>query len=181
MEHRLDEYSKAVGQVIGTKTREKREPLEQENRVLKRELELLRREFTVLCEEVALERELKNLRSEVAKACKQVTRLLAIESRFDARQADLEGKQARLERELAKTKDRLGKMRVDRSIAAYNLAELRKQAQTSAGASVELEFESRSSHFQMKATHPDAARALKDFAIGIINGQADGTPWPGAG
>jgi hypothetical protein len=43
--------------------------------------------------------------------------------------------------------------------------------------SVELEFDSRSSHFQMKANHPDAARALKEFATGIINGQADGTLW----
>jgi hypothetical protein len=32
----------------------------------------------------------------------------------------------------------------------YELREMRKQAQASAGASVEMEFESRSSHFQMK-------------------------------
>jgi ABC-type uncharacterized transport system substrate-binding protein len=29
----------------------------------------------------------------------------------------------------------------------------------------------------MKATHPDAAKALKEFATGIINGQTDGTIW----
>jgi hypothetical protein len=54
---------------------------------------------------------------------------------------------------------------------------MRKQMNASAGASVELEFESRSSHFQMRATHPDAAKALREFATGIINGQADGTLW----
>jgi hypothetical protein len=70
---------------------------------------------------------------------------------------------------------------VDQSITDYNFREMRKQMDASAGASVELEFESRSSHFQMKANHPDAARALKEFATGIINGQADGTIWlPGS-
>jgi hypothetical protein len=106
-----------------------------------------------------------------------VPKLPAIAARFDARQEDLEAEQTRLQRELAKTKDRLGKMRVDQSIANYNLAQLQKQAQASGEASIEMEFESRSSRFQMKATHPDAARALKEFATGIINGQADGTVW----
>jgi hypothetical protein len=58
MEHRLDDFGKAVGQVIGTKTRETREPLEEENRVLKRELELLRREAASLRDEVERERAL---------------------------------------------------------------------------------------------------------------------------
>jgi chromosome segregation ATPase len=124
-----------------------------------------------------LRRELRDLRNEVAEARKQVPKLPAIVAGFDARQADLEAEQIRFERELAKTKDRLGKMRVDQSITSYNLAELRKQTQASAGASVELEFESRSSHFQKKATHPDAARALKKFAAEIISGQGDGTLW----
>jgi hypothetical protein len=66
---------------------------------------------------------------------------------------------------------------VSQSIAGYELTQLRKQTQASGEASVELEFESRSAHFQMKATHPDAAKALKEFATGIINGQADGTLW----
>jgi hypothetical protein len=72
MDYRLDAYSKAVGQVIGTKTRETREGLEREDSAIKRELELLRREFTVLREEVGLERGLRDLRSEVAEARKQV-------------------------------------------------------------------------------------------------------------
>jgi predicted nucleic acid-binding Zn-ribbon protein len=142
---------------------------------------LLRRELTVLRQEVGVERGLKDLRREVAKAQRQIPELPAIAAQFDAEQKHLKAKQALLEHELAMTKDKLGKLRVDQSITDYNLREMRKQVDASAGASVELEFENRSSHFQMKATHPDAARALKEFAMGIINGQADGTIWlPGS-
>jgi hypothetical protein len=98
-------------------------------------------------------------------------------AQFDAEQKQLKAKQARLERELDATKDKLGKVRVTQSITDYNLREMCKQVDASAGASIEMEFESRSAHFQMKATHPDAAKALKEFATGIINGQADGTLW----
>jgi chromosome segregation ATPase len=136
----------------------------------KNELKLLQHQFIVLREDFALAKSLRDLRDEVAEARAQVPKLPAIV-------ADLEAEQARLERELAKTKDRLGKMRVDQSIANYNLAQLQKQAQASSEASIEMEFESRSSHFQMRAAHPDAARALKEFATGIINGQTDGTLW----
>jgi hypothetical protein len=66
---------------------------------------------------------------------------------------------------------------VDQSITDYNFREMRKQMDASAGASIELEFESQSSHFQMKAAHPAAAAALKQFAAKIINGQVDGTVW----
>jgi chromosome segregation ATPase len=145
--------------------------------IVKRELKLLRHEFICLREDVALARALHDLHSEVVEARKQVPKLPAIVAGFDARQADLEAEQAHLERELAKVKDRVGKVRVDQSIANYNLAQLQKQTQASGEASIEMEFESRSAHFQMKATHPDAARALKDFATGIINGQKDGTLW----
>jgi hypothetical protein len=103
--------------------------------------------------------------------------MLAIAAQFDAEQKQLKAKQARLEHELAMTKDKLGKLRVNQSITDYNLGEMRKQMAASAGASVELEFESRSSHFQMKATHPDTARALKEFAGQIIDGQRNGTLW----
>jgi hypothetical protein len=82
-----------------------------------------------------------------------------------------------LERELAKTKDRLGKVRVNQSIAEYKLSEMSKQMETSSKASVEMEFESTSSRFQMKAAHPDAAKALKEFATQIIDGTRDGTLW----
>jgi hypothetical protein len=41
-----------------------------------------------------------------------------------------------------------------------------------------MEFESRSSgRFQMKAAHPEAAKALKEFAAQIIDGGQDGTIW----
>jgi hypothetical protein len=169
VEDRLDAYSRDVGQVIGTKARETREPLEEENRVLKREFELLRREFTILKHEVGLERGLRELRDEVAEARKQVPKFPAIASR-------LEAEQVRLQHELDATKKKLSNLRVDQSITNYNFGEMRKQMDASAGASVELEFESRSSHFQMKANHPDAARALK-FAARIINGEVDGTIW----
>jgi hypothetical protein len=104
-------------------------------------------------------------------------RLPDIEARIDVRQADVEDKQARLERELAKTKDRLGKMRVNQSISDYKLSEMSKQMDASSKASVEMEFESTSSRFQMRAAHPDAAKALKEFATQIIDGQRDGTIW----
>jgi hypothetical protein len=135
---------------------------------------VLRRELTVLRHEVGVERGLRDLRRQVVAAQKAVPNMPAIVAESIS---DLEGKQARLERELAKTKERVSRMRVDQSLTTYGLAELRKQAQASSEASIEMEFESRSSHFQMKATHPDAARALKEFATGIINGQTDGTLW----
>jgi len=115
-------------QVIGTKVRETREPLEREIQFLRRELDVVRMEVNVK----ALE--------EVRTARAEIPSLVAVEAQFDARQADLEGKQARLERELATTKDRLGKLRVDQSITDYDLRELRKQAKASAAASIEMRF-----------------------------------------
>jgi chromosome segregation ATPase len=174
MDYRLDamgkEVTKAVGQALGEFRAQAREHCEREVGIVKRELELTRRELTVLREEVGVERGLHDLRAEVAEAREQVPKLPAIV-------ADLEAEQARLERELTKTKDRLSKVRVDQSIANYNLAELCKQAEASNKASIEMEFESTNSRFQMKATHPDAAKALQKFASEIINGQADGTLW----
>ncbi len=160
----------AVGQVVGEIRAQAREHCEREVGIVKRELELTRRELTVLRHEVGVERGLRDLRRQVVEAQKRIPDVPAIEAR-------LEAKQACLEHELAMTKDKLGKLRVNQSVADYELREMRKQMNASAGASVELEFESRSAHFQMKATHPDAARALKDFATGIINGQKDGTLW----
>jgi hypothetical protein len=98
-------------------------------------------------------------------------------AQFDAEQKQLKAKQARLERELDATKDKFGKLRVDQSITDYELREMRKQAKASSEASIEMEFETKSSRFAMKAVHPDAARALKDFAGQIIDGQRDGTLW----
>jgi hypothetical protein len=44
-------------------------------------------------------------------------------------------------------------------------------------AAIEMEFESTHSHFQVKASHPAAAAALKKFAAQIIDGSRDGTVW----
>jgi hypothetical protein len=137
MEHRLHEYSKAVGQVIGTKARDVRDQLEEGDAAIRREFELLQREFRVLQKEVALERGLKALREEVETARAEVPKLPAIAAQFDAEQKQLKAKQARLEHELAMTKD---KLRVNQSITDYNLREMRKQMDASAGASVELEL-----------------------------------------
>jgi predicted nuclease with TOPRIM domain len=125
---------------------------------------------------VALQRGLRDLRDEVEEAREQVPKIPAIADRLTAEQKHLEAEQARLERELAKTKDRISKMRADQSIMSYRLDELRKQTEASSAASIEMEFESRHSRFQMKAVHPEAAKALKEFATQIINGQ-DGTIW----
>jgi chromosome segregation ATPase len=172
-----DDLREVLVGIIVELRRERRAEIQEKVDPLERELKLLRHEFVILREDVALSRKLHDLHDEIAEARKQVPKLPAIVDQFDARQCDLEAEQARLERELAKTKDRLGKVRVNQSITDYNLKEMRKQMDVSAGASVELEFESRSAHFQMKATHPDAARALKEFAGQIIDGQRDGTLW----
>jgi hypothetical protein len=155
-----------VGIVVELR-RERSAEIQEKVDPLERELKLLRHEFIVLREDFALARSLHDLRSEVAEARKAVPKLPQIVDEFDARQTELEAENREL-------KDKFGKLRVQQSIAN---CELRKQARASAGSSVELEFESRSAHFQMKATHPDAAKALKEFATGIINGQADGTVW----
>jgi hypothetical protein len=176
-EYRESVMRAAVGKALGMKCRDVRDQLEEGDAAIRRELELLQREFRVLQKEVALERGLKALREEVETARAEVPKLPAIAARFDAEQKHLKAKQARLEHELAMAKDKLGKLRVNQSITDYKLGEMRKQMDASAGASIEMEFESQRTHFQMKATHPDAARALKDFATGIINGQADGTVW----
>jgi hypothetical protein len=157
-----EEAAEGMAEFIGRKL----DPIKRELR----ELELLRREFTILQHEVGVERGLRDLCAEVAEARKQIPQ-------YDAEQKQLKAKQARLEHELAMTKDKLGKLRVDQSLTDYHLREMRKQVDASAGASVELEFEGRSAHFQMKATHPDAAKALKEFAGQIIDGQRDGTLW----
>jgi chromosome segregation ATPase len=159
------------------KLAEARAQQEEKDAVARYEVGLVRRELVTLREELGLERKFKILHEEIAEARADIPKLPAIEARLDAEQKHLEAEQARLERELAKTKERVSKMRVDQSIANYNLAELQKQAEASRGASIEMEFESRSSRFQMKAAHPEAAKALQEFAAQIIDGQRDGTLW----
>jgi hypothetical protein len=59
--------------------------------------------------------------------------------------------------ELAATEKKLNRLRTDQSITDHALGELRKAATAARAASIEVEFESSTSHFQMKAAHPDAA------------------------
>ena len=72
---------------------------------------------------------------------------------FDGRQAAFAARSSSLAKrtgrsELAKVKSRVGKVRVDQSIDHYNLAQLQRQAQASGEASVEMQFESETSHFE---------------------------------
>jgi hypothetical protein len=162
IEDGLSAYSKDVGRAIGTKTRETREPLEEENRVLKRELELLRRELDVLRMEVNV----KALQEEVRTARAEIPNLAAVEARFDVRQADVEGKQASLERELKITKDKLGRLHVDQSVTDYTLREIERKQRTAPA--VELKFQTSSSSFTMKDIHPDALAAWRRFVAQVI-------------
>jgi hypothetical protein len=157
-----EELTEALGEVVAT-----------ERHTARKELQLLRRELAVLRTEVGV----RALQKEVAMAREQIPAVPAIEARLDAENRSLKVKLAGLERELAKTKDRLGRVKVDQSVADYSLRELRKQVEASGKASIEMEFESKQTHFQVKASHPDAARALQEFAGQIIHGQKDGVLW----
>jgi hypothetical protein len=166
LDDRFAEYSEHLVKVLGEVVAKTREPLQREIQLLRRELDVVRMEVNV-----------KALQEEVRTARAEIPKLRAIAAQFEARQEELEAEQARLERELDATKDKLGKVRVTQSLTDYNLRELQKQAKASGEASIEMEFETQSSRFAVKAAHPDAARALKEFATGVINGQADGTLW----
>jgi chromosome segregation ATPase len=167
IDKRLRALDDAIGEFTAQYVGEKVNPL-------KCEIEFLRRELAVLRQEVAVERGLKDLREEVKTARAEVPKVPAIA-------AQLEAEQARLAGELRKVTARLGRLRVEQGIDAYNIEQLEKRVRASAEASVEMEFESRSTHFQMRAAHPEAARALKEFAAELIDRQADGTLWlPGS-
>jgi hypothetical protein len=157
--HERERLCKGIGEFAAQYVAERVDPL-------KRELELTRRELDV----VRMELNIKALQEEVRAARAKIPNLAAVEARFDAENKRLKAKQADLERELAKTTERVSKMRVDQALADSSIRELRKQAEANSTASVELEVETRSTHFAMRATHPAAARALKDFASQIIRG-----------
>jgi chromosome segregation ATPase len=168
LDYRFEAFAEGIAQAMSEYVREEISPL-------RRELDSLKFEVVALREERKLQRELEGLRLEVAEACKQVPNVPAI-----AR--DLKAETARLREELAATQKKLLRLRTDWSQTDYAVGELRKKTEAAAAASVEVEFESSSTHFQMKAAHPDAARALKEFAAEIVSGSADGTIWlPGAG
>jgi hypothetical protein len=145
---------------------ERTNPLKREQALLRRELEILRTEVNI-----------RGLQKEVAAAREQVPAFPAIEARLDAENRSLKAKLAGMERELEKTKDRLGKVRVNQSVTEYSLKKLEKQVEANGAASIEMEYESRHEYFQMRASHPDAARALKDFANGIIKSGKNVTLW----
>jgi hypothetical protein len=99
----------------------------------------------------------------------------AIEARLDEENKRLKVKQARLEHELEVTRDKVGKVRVNQSIADYRLSEfLREQA---AAPKTEVEFETSTSRFVMRNIHPEAARTLKEFASQVIDARDKGAVW----
>jgi hypothetical protein len=171
VDHRFKAHSEELATVIGEAMAEwvgrKVDPLE-------RELKSLKGEFEVLSNEMRLVRGLTTLREEVAQARREMPSFPAVASRLEAEQERLQG-------EVLKLKNRVGKVQVEQSIAGYNLTQLQKRTQVTSEASIEMEFASQSAHFQMRAVHPAAARSLREFAMGIINGQSDGVVWlPGA-
>jgi hypothetical protein len=174
LHEQITECARALREETREETKAAREQLERDDASMRRELELSKRELTVLREEVALERGLRDLRAEVEEARKAAPK-------FPAIARDLEAETARLRKELAAVKDRHTRLRADWSQTDYAVGELRKKTEAARAASIEVEFASSSTHFQMKASHPDAARALKEFAREIVNGKADGTIWlPGS-
>jgi hypothetical protein len=177
----LHEQVLECGRALREEAKPAREHQEEKDALARYEIGVVRRELAMLREEMALERGFQALKAEIATAKSEIPRLPEIEARVDAKQSRLAAEQARLKAELAKQKDRIGKLRVDQMVADCQLTELRKQTQASTESSISMEFESRSAHFQMKAAHPGAARALKNFATQIIDGHHDGTLWiPGS-
>lgn len=168
VDHRLEAFGEAVGEVIGTETQETREAMKQENRDLKRELKLLRREFNTLREEVGLERGLRDLRSEIVKAHRQVPKIPAIESRLRAEatisRVDMDTKIVALQRELETAKRTVSALKARQSNFNFNLERWLTGSQTS-----EVEYESSSKRILFRQrVHPDAAQALREFAAQVI-------------
>jgi hypothetical protein len=152
----LEEHGESVGTAMG-------DFCGPQFAALKRELEVTRDEVRVLREQVGLARELAGLRAEVAQAKSEVPKLPAIAQR-------LEEGQARLQRELTKTKEKLGRVRVDQSVADFKLRELDK-ATAARSKSLEMKIETTTQKFEMSATlHPDAAAALRSFATETLKG-----------
>jgi hypothetical protein len=80
--------------------------------------EIQRREIVQLREQVALERGLKDLREQVENAKSEVPKIPLITQQMEENRARLYG-------EIGKIKDKLGKLRVDQSVADFKLNELR--------------------------------------------------------
>ena len=139
---------------------------------VRREVELLRRELAVLREEAGLERGLKDLRRDVMKAQRQVPKLPAIEAKLRAEahitKGRVDAEQAGLRRELEATKRQVTILKARQSSFNFNLERLLTGAQTS-----EVEYQSSEERFIIRnQMHPDAARALREFAAEVIEGHA---------
>jgi chromosome segregation ATPase len=155
----------SAGDARALASKERHDAMARELAATKRELELLKQEFVILREQVGLAKGLRSLRTEVEDARAQMPQIPATVSRLQAAQMHLE-------REVDKTKNRLAKARVDQSMTTYQLGELRKELDAkvkAATAAVELKLEQTTS-FEMRALHPDAAAALKQFAQEVIDG-----------
>jgi hypothetical protein len=109
----------------------------------------------VLQKEVAVEHGLRKLQDDVAEAQKQVPQVPAIVARLDAEQNSVR-------RELEATAKKVSRLRVDQSLADYSISQLRKDAEASKAASIEMETST--SRFVMRNIDPVAARTLRDFA-----------------
>jgi chromosome segregation ATPase len=145
----LETHSEAVGEAIG-------EYCGQKLAAMKGQVELLEREIAQLREQIAVERGLKALREQVDQARAEVPKVPALVEQ-------LEAGEARLQRELKTTKDKLSRVRVDQSIARYEVSQLREQTAARA-TKIEATIETHASAFAVGEIHPDARTALRNFA-----------------
>jgi hypothetical protein len=97
-----------------------------------------------------------------------------LKARLEAKQARLDAEQTRLRHELDATKDKLGKVRVDQSIADFKLSKLMREQ---SAPTTEVEFETSTSRFVMRNIHPTAAKTLREFASQVIDAQDGGAVW----
>jgi hypothetical protein len=125
-----------------------------------------------LRQEVGLERGLKKLRTDVAKAQRQIPQVPAIEARLRAEahiaKGRIDAEQAEMRRELEATKRTVTILKARQSSFNFNLERLLTGAQTS-----EVEYQSSEERLIIRnQMHPDAARALREFAAEVIEGNA---------
>ena len=168
VDHRNDFVFEVVGEALGHSMRDLREPLEREDNAIRRELELVRRELAALREEVGLERGLRDLRDEVETARKQVPKVPAIAERLRAEasiaRVDVGVEQAKLRRDLDATKRAVTVLRARHATLDHTVSELRSVQPS------EVEFQSSTERVVIRSQiHPDAARALREFAAIVLD------------
>jgi hypothetical protein len=156
----------SAGDARALASKELHDAITREFAATKCELELLKQEFVILREQVGLAEGLRSLRTEVDDARARMPQIPATVTR-------LEAAQMHLEREVDKTKNRLAKARVDQSMTRptswASCARNWMPRVKAATAAVELKLEQTTS-FEMRALHPEAAAALKQFAREVIDG-----------